>query len=316
MTVNPQAQKILDAAAKAEAEGMPTPKELGAVALRDVFKKTRGAMNPPAPDVSLIEDVSIPGPGGDIPARYYRPSDADPDEKLPVVMYYHGGGWMVGDIQTHDVICRMAANRGGFAVVNVDYRLAPEHKFPAAVDDTWASVEWALAGADGRAIDPSRVAVGGDSAGGNLSAVAAIMARDAGINLAFQALIYPATRMALLTESHKKFGKGYLLTAEYQEWVHECYLRNDADRDDWRASPELAEDLTGVAPAYVMTCGYDPLVDEGKAYADRLSAAGVPCTYRCFKGQVHGFITMGGVIDEANEALFEVSDAVAAAFRS
>lgn len=243
MPVNPQAQVILDAAAAAEVAGVPTQRELGAVALRDVFKKTRGALSPDAPEVAHVEDITIPGPGGDIPARYYRPQGSNAGQALPVLLYFHGGGWMVGDIETHDVISRMAANRGGFAVVNIDYRLAPENKFPAAVEDAWASVEWAIGGAAGLAIDPQRIAVGGDSAGANLSAVAAIMARDAGIKLRFQALVYPATKFYLDTDSHEKFGEGYLLTKEAQAWYHEEYLRNDADRDDWRASPAFAEDL-------------------------------------------------------------------------
>jgi len=314
MTVNPQAQVLLDAAAKAEAEGVPTPQELGPVGLRDVFKKTRGALTPEPPDVGHVEDVSIPGPGGEIPIRYYRPAGSETDEKLPLLIYFHGGGWMVGDIETHDVISRMLANRGGFAVANVDYRLAPENKFPAAIEDSWATVEWAKAGAGGLNIDTDRIAVGGDSAGGNISAVLALMARDAGVDLSFQALIYPATHFALETESHHKFGQGYLLTRDAQAWYHEMYLRSDEDRNDWKASPALAEGFGGVAPAFVLTCGYDPLVDEGKAYADKLSAAGVAVDYTCYEGQVHGFITMGKAIDEANDAVYEVADKVAKAF--
>ena len=163
-------------------------------------------------------------------------------------------------------------------------------------------------------IDTGRIGVGGDSAGGNISAVLALMARDAGLSLAFQALIYPATHFSLETESHYRFANGYLLTRDAQAWYHESYLRSAADRDHWWASPALAADFTNVAPAFVLTCGYDPLFDEGKAYADLLKAAGVPVAYRCFDGQVHGFITMGKVIDEANEAVTDVAKRVAAAF--
>ena len=234
---------------------------------------------------------------------------------LPLLIYFHGGGWVVGDRDTHDVICRMLANRGEFAVINVDYRLAPENKFPAAVEDAWAVFKWAGAGAGGHAIDVDRIAVGGDSSGGNLSTVVAIMARDFGLNLSFQALIYPATSFHLNTASHKKFDKGYLLTREVQDWYHAQYLRNESDRDDWRASPMLSDSLRDVAPAFILTCGYDPLVDEGRSYAEKLKQAGVQVKYRCFKGQVHGFITMGKAIDEANEAIYEVADSISSAFK-
>lgn len=316
MTVNPQAQTILDAAAKAEAEGMPTPKELGAVALRDVFKKTRGAMNPTAPDVGLIEDLVIPGPGGDIPARYYRPAGADPEKKLPVLMYYHGGGWMVGDIETHDVICRMAANRGGFAVVNVDYRLAPEHKFPAAVDDTLASVEWALAGVDGRAIDPAKVAVGGDSAGGNLAAVVALMARDqGGPKLCLQVLVYPLVDYRCKGKSYEQFGKGYgILEESTMIWFQRHYLgRSKQNHNDWRASPLLAESHKGLAPAIILAAGCDVLRDEARAYAAKLATAGVSVDFKEYAGVLHGFFGLTQMIDEADQANLDAGRALVAA---
>ena len=314
MTVNPQAQTLLDAAAKAEATGAPSPQELGAEGLRALFKKTRNALTPEPPEVGHVEDLLVLGPAGYIPVRYYRPKGAHENAKLPMLLYFHGGGWMVGDIETHDVVCRMLANRGGFAVANVDYRLAPENKFPAAIEDSWAVTRWARGGAGGLSIDKDRIGVGGDSAGGNISAVLALMARDAGLSLAFQALIYPATHFSLETNSHHKFAKGYLLTRDAQAWYHENYLRSDADRENWWASPALAADFTDVAPAFVLTCGYDPLLDEGRAYFEQLKSAGVPTTYRCFEGQVHGFITMGKVINDANEAVYDVADKVCEAF--
>ncbi len=161
MTVNAQAKVLLDAAAAAEAIGAPSPQELGAIGLREVFKKTRGALTPEPPDVEQVKDIIVTGPNGDIPLRYYRPKNSDNEAKLPLLLYYHGGGWVVGDIETHDVICRTLANRGGFAVANVDYRLAPENKFPAAIEDSWATVEWAKSGAGGLKIDANRVALGG-----------------------------------------------------------------------------------------------------------------------------------------------------------
>ena len=315
MSVNFQAQVILDIAEKEEIVGAPSPEELGAKELRIVFKKSRGSLTPEVPDVGHVEDFSTQGPGGKIPVRYYRPIGSELTQTLPLLIYFHGGGWVVGDRDTHDVICRMLANRGQFAVINVDYRLAPENKFPAAVEDAWAVFKWAVGGAGGHAIDVDRIAVGGDSAGGNLSAVVAIMARDFGLNLSFQALIYPATSFHLNTASQEKFYKGYLLTKEVQDWYHAQYLRNESDRDDWRASPMLSDNLRDVAPAFILTCGYDPLVDEGRSYAEKLKQAGVQIKYRCFEGQVHGFITMGRAIDEANEAVYEVADSISSAFK-
>ena len=201
----------------------------------------------------------------------------------------------------------MLANQGGFAVVNVDYRLAPEHKFPAAIEDSWAVLKWAKSGAGGLHIDGDRIGLAGDSAGGNISAVLSLMARDAHLYISFQILIYPATRFSLDTESHRKFGEGYLLTRDAQKWYHEMYLRTDGDRQDWRASPILATDFSNVAPAFILTCGYDPLLDEGRRYADKLRAAGIPVEYRCYEGQVHGFLMMGKIIDEANEAINDIA---------
>ena len=307
MTINRQTQLILDAATKAELESALSPQEMGPAGMRDEFKSTRRSLTPEPPDVSLIEDLYVPGPAGDIPVRYYRPQGPDNEEHLPVLLYHHGGGWVVGDIETHDVICRMLANQGGFAVVNVDYRLAPEHKFPAAIEDSWAVLKWVKSGAGELRIDGDRIGLAGDSAGGNISAVLSLMARDANLYISFQILIYPATHFSLDTESHRKFGEGYLLTRDAQKWYHEMYLRTDADRQDWRASPILATDFSNVAPAFILTCGYDPLLDEGRSYADKLRAAGIPVEYRCYEGQVHGFLMMGKIIDEANEAINDIA---------
>lgn len=314
MTLNPQTQAILDAIEAAEAAGRPKVETLSPDEARQMFIDTRGAVTPDPQDVAMVRDIMVPGPGGDIPVRYYRPMGSEEGQRLPVLIYFHGGGWVIGDIETHDVICRMAANEGGFAVFNVDYRLAPEHKYPAALEDAFAVVEWTCHGAAGMAIDKSRIAVAGDSAGGTLSATCALMARDAGYDIAIQALIYPATEMNRNSESHKLFADGYMLTAVSQTWFHDHYFNSDDEKVDWRASPILAEDLSGQAPAFVLTCGYDPLRDEGKAYADRLAAAGVPVTYHCYEGQIHGFITMGRAIDEANQAIAEMAQRVKEVF--
>jgi acetyl esterase len=314
MTVDPEAQIVIDAVAKAEAAGRPRFEQMTPAEARALYRDTRRALTPEPPDVAHVEDLTAPGPDGDIPVRYYRPKGSDADTALPVLVYFHGGGWVIGDLDTHDVVCRQLANDGGFAVISVDYRMGPEHKFPAAVEDSFAVTQWAAQGAGGLKIDGSRLAVAGDSAGGNLAAVISLMARDQGVPIAFQALLYPATKAERDSESQRLFAEGYLLTDGSQRWFQDHYFNGREDFTDWRTSPLLAADHTGLAPAYVMTAGYDPLRDEGKAYAECLEAAGVPTVYRCFEGQIHGFLTMGKVITQSYEALAEAAGHIAGAF--
>ena len=247
--------------------------------------------------------------------RLYRPLGASEDEALPVLVYYHGGGWTIGDLDTHDVPCREFANLARCAVASVDYRLAPEHKLPAAFDDAVAATHWVHAHARSLGIDASRLAVGGDSAGGNLAAAVAIAFRDtAGPRIAMQTLIYPAVDQTADTPSHASFAEGYLLTRDAILWFKGNYLRGPADEADWRASPLRAGDLAGLPPAYVITAGFDPLLDEGRAYAERLREAGVKVTYECFAGMIHGFVTMGGVIAAAHHAIYRASQGLKLAF--
>jgi acetyl esterase len=265
--------------------------------------------------VSKVENLQASGPAGPIPVRLYRALGAEDDERLPVLVYFHGGGWTIGDLDTHDVVCREFANLAHCAVASVDYRLAPEHRFPAAVEDAIATTHWIGRMAETLGLDPARVAVGGDSAGGNLATVVAITLRDAGgPPLAMQVLIYPATDMTTDRESHLRFAEGYMLTREAILWFTSNYLRGPDDVADWRASPLRVGDLSGVAPAYVITAGFDPLLDEGKAYADRLYEAGVPVTYECFEGMIHGFVTMGGVIAAAHHAISRAATSLKQAF--
>ena len=211
---------------------------------------------------------------------------------------------MIGDLDTHDTLCRELANGAGCAVVAVDYRMGPENRFPAAVDDCQAATRWVHAHADELRLDPTRIAVGGDSAGGNLAAVVAIDARDRGdLPLAFQLLIYPVTHQHQVTPSHTENAQGYLLTRDTMNYFAGHYFADPAQHDDWRASPLLREDLGRLPPALVLTAGYDPLRDEGKAYAERLTAAGNQASYVCFDREIHGFILMGKVLDEANTAV-------------
>ena len=300
--LHPQAKALLELI---EQRGLPPMQALLPVEARLFYRDRRSLTQPEAPAVAEITDLSAEGPHGPIPLRLYRPTRrGDERTASPVLVYYHGGGWTIGDLDTHDVLCRQLANGSRCAVVAVDYRMGPEHRFPAAVDDCLAATYWVRRQADALGFDATRLAIGGDSAGGNLAAVVAIAARDAGdLAIAWQLLIYPATDMRRGHASHTSNGRGYLLETETIGYYHDNYI-DDATHDlDWRASPLLHGDLSKLPPALVLTAGFDPLRDEGLDYADALVAAGNRATYVCFERQIHGFITMGKVIDEANTAV-------------
>lgn len=246
-------------------------------------------------------DLAIPAPGGARRARHYVPPDGNGDGAL--VVYFHGGGFVLGDLESHDGICRDLASGAGVAVLAVDYRLAPEHPFPAGVEDAWTAITWAHEHAGALGADPGRLAVCGDSAGGNFAAVVSLMARDAGIDLRLQLLVYPVTdeseeRLAIRAAN----DPGIMLTTTAMDWFERHY---QPDRRDWRASPLLADDLAGVAPALVLTCEYDPLRPEGDEYAARLQAAGVRVTHRCVAGLCHGVFGMGALVPAAQSLMDE-----------
>jgi acetyl esterase len=312
MPVDPQMQQVLERVAKSV---LPPFCTVSAQEARRLYKETRAVLSPPVPEVGAVRDLAASGPAGPIPLRLYRGLGTAAGVPLPVLVYFHGGGWTIGDLDTHDIVCRTLANNAGCALVAADYRLGPEHKFPAAVEDCIAVTRWVAQQAGALGVDAARIAVGGDSAGGNLATVVAITLRDAGgPPLAFQALVYPATDQRMDTASHAKFGKGYLLTRDNMLWFRDNYLRR-GDYDDWRASPLRADDLTRLPPAHIITAGYDPLLDEGRAYSERLVAAGVPVLYECFEGLAHGFLTMGGVVAAANHALYRLGQSLAQAFK-
>jgi acetyl esterase len=261
----------------------------------------------PAEESVPTEDRSVPGPAGEIPVRIYRPQA---DEPLPVVVYFHGGGFVIGDIASHDTICQRLAAGVPALVVSVDYRLAPEHRFPAAVVDCDAATRWVSAHASELGGDPARLAVAGDSAGGNLSAVVARRARDAGgPPIAFQLLVYPGTDMTCALPSHTENGTGYLLDSDTINWFFEHYLA-DADPRDPDASPLFVDDLSGLPPALVVTAEFDPLRDEGEAYAERLRQAGVSVTTSRYDGMIHGFYGLDRVFDSAKKATAETVTAL------
>jgi acetyl esterase len=258
------------------------------------------ASTPPAPTIGEVRELRADG----VPVRLYRPAGVPVSTPLPALVFFHGGGWVIGDLETHDVLCRQLTAGAGISVVNVDYRLAPEHKFPAAVDDAWAATRWVAAHGPEHGIDPGRLAVGGDSAGGNLAAVVALLARDHGAPpLALQLLTYPVTDVAAESTSYAEFADGFMLTRESMRWFIAHYLRGAQDALDWRVSPLRAPSLSGVAPALIVTAGFDPLRDEGEAYARRLREAGVRVDTICYGGMIHGFAPMGRLIESGNRAV-------------
>lgn len=299
--LHPQTQALLRLI---EEKAFPPTHTLTPDQARQFYLQRKTFTQPAPPEVGAVRELEARGADGPVPVRYYRPAGSAAGDVLPVLMYFHGGGWVIGDLETHDVLCRQLCNQSGCAVVSVHYRLAPESRFPAAFDDALAATRWVHAQAASLQVDPQRIAVGGDSAGGNLAAAVAIAAREAGdLPLAFQLLIYPATDQRRGAPSHTTNGQGYLLTKESMDYYHDHYLGGASHDLDWRASPLLHEDLSRLPPALVLIAGFDPLRDEGMQYADKLSAAGTRATLVNFERQVHGFITMGKVLDEANVAV-------------
>jgi acetyl esterase len=263
-------------------------------------------LEPPRAHLARVEDFGIPGADGSMRhARLY----ANTEGELPVLLYFHGGGFVIGGIETHDSLCRQLALRSGGAVVSLDYRLAPEHPFPAAVDDAWAAMHWLARVGRSLGLDGTRLAVGGDSAGGTLAAVAALHARDTGLPVVLQLLITPGTTAHADTPSHRLFADGFLLDAAAVAWFFDHYIPHH-HRRDWRFAPLEADDLDNVAPACIILAECDPLVDEGLAYADRLRAAGVPVELELYRGLTHDFIKMGRVLKEAAHAQQAAADAL------
>ena len=288
--------------------GRPAYETLTAPEARDYYMQARLVSNPEPPELKSAEPLSIPAPHGAIPARIYTPKTLRTKDGLaPCLVFFHGGGWVIGNLETHDVVCRKIAHEGELIVISVDYRLAPEHKFPAAVDDAVTATNWIAANASKLGIDPARLMVGGDSAGGNLAAVVSLHARDhGGAKIAGQVLVYPATEFARTHASHREPETSILLTHSVIGWFADHYM-GDADRSDWRASPARAKTLAGLPPAYVLTAGADPLRDEGDEYAARLKEAGVPVAYKHFPGQFHGFFTMGKLLKQADVAVTDIA---------
>lgn len=310
--LDPQCRALLD---KAAAANLPGPEQSTAQEARDIYKRTRLPLQPPKPEMGTVRDIMINGSHGLLTLREFRPAGRHERRDLPALVYFHGGGWVIGDIDTHDTLCRQLSDGSGAAVYSVNYAKAPEHRFPAAVDNALLATHHVLASHAELGIDPARVGTGGDSAGGNLATVVAQTLRGTLSHpLALQLLIYPVTDLRLGTTSYQTYAQGYGLTASAMRHFRDTYLRDAADIADTRASPLLATDLAGMPPALVLTAGFDPLRDEGAAYADALSAAGNPTQYICFERQIHGFIVMGGALDEANTAVRLCADYLRSGF--
>jgi len=305
VTLDPDAAAVFKAFQDA---GRPAYESVSPAEAREFYLQARLATNPEPPELKSVEPLAIPSPAGPIPARIYTPIKLRKTNDLaPCLVFFHGGGWVIGDLDSHDAVCRKLADEGQLIVISVDYRLAPEHKFPAAVDDAFAATKWIADHATQFGIDASRLSVGGDSAGGNLAAVVAISARDGnGPAIAGQVLIYPAVDFAMTHPSHSEPETSILLTHSVIRWFRDHYLNGAADVHDWRASPARAGTLAGLPPAYVLTAGADPLRDEGDEYATRLKQAGVAVTYRTYPGQFHGFFTMGRLLPQANVAASDI----------
>ncbi len=304
MPLDPQARALLDLAA---AQGAPPTWTLAPAEARALMRAGAAVLGPGEP-VARVDDRAIPGPGGPIPLRIY---DSGGDGPRPALVFFHGGGWVVGDLDTHDHLCRAIAVAASAVVVAVDYRLAPEHKFPAAIDDAFAATLWTFAHARELGIDPGRIGVGGDSAGGNLATVVALMARDRGAPpVAHQVLIYPITDCDFDTPSYLENSEGYGLSRGGMIWFWQQYLEGLAAASSPLAAPLRAEDLSGLPPTLILTAQYDVLRDEAESYAARLRLANVPVTLIRHEGMIHGFARRLDILDAARTALAQVASAI------
>ncbi len=311
MALDPQVGKILYWAQRASVP--PYPK-LGAVQAREHYAKASATLDIVAPPLHAVEDHAVGLPGRVLRVRQYAPWPHSRAEPRPALLYFHGGGFTIGSVDTHDRVCRMLAAGSDCLVFSVDYRLAPEHRFPSAPDDAFDCLAWLRRESAALGVDPARIAVGGDSAGGTLAAACAIHARDRGWPLVLQLLIYPGLASHQDSDSYRRFATGYLLDTQTVQWFFAQTLRDERDRLDWRFAPLCAPDLRGVAPAWIAGAEYDPLIDENRAYAARLRAAGVPVDFVQYDGMIHSFFQHAGFVQAARRAHQDACAALREAF--
>ncbi|MFO1198314.1 MAG: alpha/beta hydrolase [Burkholderiaceae bacterium] len=311
MPLDPQVEKILYWSERAAA---PTFPQLGAQMARAAYAKMSATLDVPAVPLHDVHDLALELAGRTLTVRQYAPREHTWALPMPALLFFHGGGFTIGSIDTHDRVCRVLAAGADCLVYSVDYRLAPEHPFPAAADDAFDALHWIFREAASLGVDPARIAVGGDSAGGTLAAACALHARDQGLALALQMLVYPGLGSRQETESHRRMARGFLLDADVIQWFFRQYVRSDADRDDWRFAPLMAPSVAHVAPAWIALAEFDPLVDEGLDYAERLESAGVPVQCKVYPGMVHAFFQHGGFVRKAKEAHADACAALRAAF--
>jgi acetyl esterase len=307
MPLDPQAHALL---AAMEAQGAPDISQLSVSQARDMANSFR-EMQGDLVQVAAVGDRTVPGPDGSLPVRIYRPEGSP----RGAIVYFHGGGWVIGNIEVADAPCRALAAATGCVVVSAQYRLAPESAYPAAAEDCYAVTRWVAEHLAELGTEPAGLVVAGDSAGGNLAAAVALMARDRqGPEIAFQVLVYPATDLAgMETASYRENGEGYLLTADSMRWFRDHYVPDEARRSEPYCSPARAEDLSGLPPAFVATMEFDPLRDDGEAYAERLREAGVPVTVQRYDGQIHGLFWLGGMCDRYSGLVEDIAREVKAA---
>jgi len=311
--LDPQAQYVCDLIVASE---RPPFETLSPPEARKAYAASRPVLQPDPPAVAEVRSLAATGPAGTIPLRLYRGQGLPQAGAQPALVYFHGGGWVIGDLESHDQVCRALANAVPCIVVAVDYRLAPEHKFPAAAEDAIAATRWIADNAASLGIDPKRLAVAGDSAGGNLAAVVALDARDrGGPRIVHQVLVYPGTDMRMGWPSLERHAEQLPLTRASMRWFIAHYLRSASDATDWRASPLLAPSLKGLPPALVVTAGFDVLGDEGEAYAKALSAAGVAARHERFEGQIHGFLNMGRIVEDSGRLIAMAAAALRDSFK-
>ena len=311
MTLHPQADAMLK---QMEADGVPDISEMSVTQARMFLETAFAGMVPNPEPMAEIRNFTVPGPAGRLPVRLYKPegSGANP----PLVVFFHGGGWVIGSIESHDATCRALASASGCAVASVEYRLAPESAFPAAPEDCYAATRWLAENASEVGVDGERLAVAGDSAGGNLAAVVALMARDrGGPKISYQVLIYPAVDVLGDYPSREENAEGYFLTTRAMRWFYGHYIQDESHAKAPLASPLLAEDHSSLPPAIVITAGYDPLRDEGEAYAEKLREAGVEVKVSRNEGMIHGFASMIGALDDARASLGEMGQELRAALK-